>query len=135
MSIKIVILVAMLAMTGQATAGSIHKLPPDCGSEDIYRRKNCVEVEIKFITGKPDQREFKLAAKRALFKRNYEISSVEDYKVTGIYKRRVTMDLILTDSAVIVRYIDSGRSKPDRVIGYLRNLHRDIIYELAAYFL
>jgi len=133
--IKLMVLVAMLAMTGQATAAGINKLPPDCESVDKNRRAKCVEVVLKFKTGMPSQQEFVLAAKKTFYRRNYVISSVQDNKVTGVYRRKVTMAMVLSDSAVTIRHIKTGRTKPDRIIEYLRNLQRDIIYELAAYFL
>ncbi len=84
----------------------------------------------------PDQTEFVVAAKKALFRRNYEISVKGPNRIVGEYKRGLIMEIILTDTAVTVRNTDPGRNyKTDTVKKYLRNLHRDMVYEFAKYLL
>ncbi len=94
---------------------------------------NANEIAIKLSQGKPTQQEFVLAAKRALYSRNYEIWSVDPDVVIGKYRGKVEMALILTDDAVILRNTDHGGVKLETISKYLNNLRRDFIYELANY--
>lgn len=94
---------------------------------------NADEIAIKLSQGKPTQQEFVLAAKRALYSRNYEIWSVDQDVVIGKYRGKVEMALILTDDAVILRNTDHGGVKSETIFKYLKNLQRDFTYELADY--
>ncbi len=94
---------------------------------------NANEIVIELSQGKPSQQEFVLAAKRALYSRNYEIWSVDSDVVIGKYRGKVEMALILTDDAVILRNTDNGGVKFETIFKYLKNLRRDFVYELADY--
>ena len=100
-----------------------------------FMSASAAELTVGFKAGKPTQKEFILAAKRTFFKRNYEISAVSTNKVTGVYKSWMSMDLILTDGAVIIRNTEPANNDTRKIKGYLNNLSRDLTYELAEYML
>jgi hypothetical protein len=85
------------------------------------------------IQAKPSQAEFVVAAKRALFARNYEIWSVDPDVVIGRYRGKVEMAFILTDNAVFIRNIEPGGMNQETISKYLRSLKRDFTYEIVQY--
>ena len=100
------------------------------------------EVAIEFKQGKPSAKEFVLAAKRTYYKRNYKITSVTDDMVTGVVKKYIVMEIVLQDNAVIIRLnkesardIEDSNNLKQKINGYLRNLQRDLVYELAEFIL
>ena len=83
-----------------------------------------------------------LAAKRTYYKRNYKITSVTDDMVTGVVKKYIVMEIVLQDNAVIIRLnkesardIEDSNNLKQKINGYLRNLQRDLVYELAEFIL
>lgn len=94
-----------------------------------------LEITVGFKQGAPDAREFTLAAKRSFYRRNYVISSSAHGTVTGVYKGQVKMEMILTDKGVIIRNLDPSGYRDNKIKGYLNNLERDLVYELAEYML
>jgi hypothetical protein len=94
-----------------------------------------LEIKVGFKAGKPTAKEFVLAAKRAFYRRNYETSVNADGNVIGVYKQRLSMTMILDDSGVIIRNSDPANYSENKIKGYLKNLERDLVYELAEYML
>ena len=91
------------------------------------------EIEIALAAGKPTQQEFEVATKRALFSRNYDIWSVDQGVIVGMYQGEVEMTVILADGIVVIRNTDSGGRSSETIGKYLRNLQRDLTYELAGF--
>lgn len=91
------------------------------------------ETSIELKQGTPTQQEFVLAAKRALYSRNYELWSVHSGVVIGKYRGKVEMAFILGDEMVVIRNTDHGGVNTDTITKYLKNLRRDFMYELAKY--
>ena len=96
---------------------------------------NAEEVFIQFKQGNPSAKEFVLAAKRTFYRRNYEIQSAQDDRVTGDYKGTVTMEIVLGDTGVTIRPVDVSNSYKKKIPGYIKNLQRDLVYELAEFLL
>jgi hypothetical protein len=93
---------------------------------------SAAEITIN-LNENPTQQEFVLAAKKALYSRNYELRSVDPDVVIGMYRGKIEMALILIDRTVIVRNTDNGGANSTTISKYLRNLRRDFTYELADY--
>lgn len=91
------------------------------------------EQSLALKAGKPGEAEFRLAAIRALYKRNYEIWTIDPNKVTGRYRGGAKMELILQDKAVLIRNATPSLLNEARENQYIQNLRRDLAYELAAY--
>jgi hypothetical protein len=94
-----------------------------------------LEITVGFKQGAPDAKEFILSAKRAFYRRNYVTSASAHGTVTGVYKGQIKMEMILTDNGVIIRNLDPSGYKDNKIKGYLKNLERDLVYELAEYML
>jgi hypothetical protein len=94
-----------------------------------------VEIHISFKQGIPTAAEFVLAAKRTFYKRNYAIDSFSDSMVVGTYKGRMEMKILLRNTVVIIRNTDPAGYKDNKIKGYLKNLKRDMVYELAEFIL
>lgn len=91
------------------------------------------DMSLELKAGKPSAAEFRLAAIRAFYKRNYEIWSIDPQRVTGRHKGSVKLEIILRDAAVVIRNATPGLLNDSNSRRYLNNLKRDLIYELAAY--
>lgn len=91
------------------------------------------EMSLELKAGKPSAAEFRLAAIRAFYKRNYEIWSIDPQRVTGRYKGAVKLEVVLQESAVIIRNATPGLLNDSNSRRYLNNLKRDLVCELAAY--
>jgi hypothetical protein len=94
-----------------------------------------VEITIAFKQGMPTAAEFVLGAKRTFYKRSYAIDSFSDSMVVGTYKGRMEMKILLRETGVIIRNTDPAGYKDNKIKGYLKNLQRDLVYELAEYML
>ena len=91
------------------------------------------EMVIPLEGGKPTPREFDIAAKRALSSRKYELWATSENLVIGRYRGQVEMSLILGENSVVIRNTDTGGRGADTINKYLRNLERDLSYELAGF--
>lgn len=94
-----------------------------------------IEITVGFKQGKPDLNEFTIAAKRAFYRRNYVPEVLGEGKVRGVYKNWMSMQMILTDKGVIIRNTDPANYGESKLRGYLENLERDLVYELAEFML
>ena len=87
------------------------------------------ELLLPFKSGKPGAEEFRLAAVRAFYKRNYEIRSIDPDRVTARYGGGAVMEIALKDDAIAIRRAESGKMNTN----WANNLRRELLYELAAY--
>lgn len=91
------------------------------------------EMIVELKNGTPTNKVFLLAAKKAFLKLSYTYTVIDDNKVTDVYRRRVSMDMILKGNTIIVRNTDPGTHGEGKIKSYLKTLSRDIKYELAEF--
>lgn len=84
---------------------------------------------LPFKVGKPDATEFRLAAVRSFYKRNYEITTIDPERVVAWYRGGTEMEIALQENGIAIRNPRSNRMNAN----YANNLKRELMYELAAY--